>query len=124
MYPIILRPGTIEILRFRLLVRKLSLKSGSTPLGLGPICLEIQSMSKRAGGLYGGIQFSSSSAAVIQQAGLAVAPVAPQAEPAPATSPTQEQPVKPPQSDLKATDTFTKATAGIFVPVWVSLTPL
>lgn len=81
-------------------------------------------MSKRAGGLYGGIQFSSSSAAVIQQTGLATASVAPQAEPAPATSPTQEQPVKPAQSDFKAADTFTKATAGIFAPFWVSLTPL
>ena len=81
-------------------------------------------MSKRAGGLYGGIQFSSSSAAVIQQTGLAVASVAPQAELAPATSPTQEQPAKPAQSDPKAADTFAKATAGIFVPVWVSLTPL
>lgn len=94
-------------------------------LGLDPICLEIQSMSKRAGGLYGGIQFSSSSAAVIQQADLAAASVANlQAEPAQATSPTQEQPAKPAQSDSKAADTSTKATAGIFAPVWVSLTPL
>jgi len=81
-------------------------------------------MSKRAGGLYGGIQFSSTSAAVIPQTGLAAASVAPQAEPAPTISPTQEQPVKPAQSDSKAADTFTKATAGIFTPVWVSLTPL
>jgi hypothetical protein len=94
------------------------------PLGLDPIRLKIQSMSKRAGGLYGGIQFSSSSAAVVQQAGLAAASVAnPQADPAPAT-PTQEQPAKPVRSDSKAADTSTKATAGISAPVWVSLTPM
>lgn len=78
-------------------------------------------MSKRAGGLYGGIQFSSSSAAVTQQTGLAAASLP---EPTPATSPTQEQPEKPVQSDSKAADTSTKATAGISAPVWVSLTPL